>query len=78
MFLAEIRIAAKTSSLTAFALAPGALKTGIAIFVIFSIGILLTPDPALPTASKLVEISISCILYDLTKIASGEVTSSPI
>ena len=26
----------------------------------------------------LVEISISCILYDLTKIASGEVTSSPI
>ena len=50
IFLAEIRIDAKTSSLTAFEFAPGALKTGIACSVYFSIGMLLTPEPALPTA----------------------------
>ena len=42
----------KTNSLTAFALAPGVLKTTTPFFDAISIGILFTPAPALPTQSN--------------------------
>ena len=41
-----------TSSLTAFALAPGVLKTTIPLFVASSTGILFVPAPALPIHFK--------------------------
>ena len=77
IFLAVISIEARTSSLTALELAPGALNTGIAFSVYLSIGILLTPEPALPTAFNAFGISISCISNERRIIASGFVTSSP-
>ena len=44
---------ASTSSLTALALAPGALKTGMPRWLSFATGMLLVPAPARATASTL-------------------------
>ena len=41
-----------TSSLTAFAFAPGVLKTGTPILLSFGTGMLFVPAPARPTASS--------------------------
>ena len=60
--LDDINKAAKTISLTAFALAPGVLKTGIPIFEHSSTGILLTPAPALTIALTEEGISLICNL----------------
>ena len=62
MFLAPTIIAEITSSFTALEFAPGALNTTIPSSAHLSRGILLTPAPALPIASRLSEKSISCIL----------------
>ena len=53
------KIPAITSSLTAFAFAPGVLNTTIPFSAHLSSGMLLTPAPALATASKLSLYSIS-------------------
>ena len=45
---------ASTSSLTAFALAPGALNTGMPRLLSFATGMLLVPAPARATATTLV------------------------
>ena len=66
IFLAESNIPAITSSFTAFAFAPGVLKTTIPFSAHFSSGILLTPAPALAIASRLSGNSISCISWLLT------------
>ena len=67
-----------TNSLTALEFAPGALKTGIPFSVIFSTGILLVPAPARPIHFTVSGISISCILYERSKMASGCVISDEI
>ena len=51
IFLAAISNEAIVSSFTAFAFAPGALKTGTPLSLIASTGILFTPAPARPIAS---------------------------
>ncbi len=68
---APISMPAMASSLTAFALAPGALKTGTPLALIASMGMLLVPAPARPIAATVSGISMSCILYDRTSMASG-------
>ena len=67
-----------TNSFTAFAFAPGELKTTIPCSIHFSIGILFTPAPALPTANKESANFISCILKLRKRIASGLFISVPI
>ncbi|OQA17864.1 MAG: hypothetical protein BWY61_02093 [Firmicutes bacterium ADurb.Bin354] len=69
-------IPARTSSLTAFALAPGVLKTTTPFSAHLSRGILLTPAPARATAKSFSGSSISCIAALLTRIASASFTSS--
>ena len=64
------------SSLTPFAFAPGVLKTTIPLSAHLSRGILFTPAPALATAQRLSESSISCIAALLTKTASASAKSS--
>ena len=60
-FLAASSMPVRHSSFTALALAPGALNTTIPCFAHLSSGMLFTPAPALPTASRLSESSISCM-----------------
>ena len=62
---------ASTSSFTALALAPGALKTGMPRWLSFATGMLLVPAPARATASTLAGISIECTSAERTRIASG-------
>ena len=64
-------IAASTSSLTALAFAPGALKTGTPRALIALTGMLLVPAPARAMASTLAGISIACMSADRTSTASG-------
>ena len=71
MFLASANMPAKTSSFTALALAPGVLKTTIPCWLHFSIGILLTPAPALAIASSCSGSSMSCIAAERTRTASA-------
>ncbi len=52
--------AASTSSLTALALAPGALNTGTPRFDISATGMLLVPAPARPMARTLAGMAIAC------------------
>jgi len=58
-----------TNSLTPFALAPGVLNTTTPFSAHLSKGILLTPAPALATAKRLSDNSISCIAALLTNTA---------
>ena len=74
--LAASSIPQITISFTPFALAPGVLKTTMPFSAHFSSGILLTPAPALATATSLSENSISCIDALRTRIASASFTSS--
>ena len=67
-----------TSSLTAFALAPGVLNTAMPRSVHLGIGILFTPAPARAIARRDSGISISCIAALLTIIASGDCVLSSI
>jgi hypothetical protein len=67
---------ASTSSFTALALAPGALNTGMPIFVSFSTGMLFTPAPARPTALSDFGISMSCILNERSRMPSGSFMSA--
>ena len=66
-----MRIAASTSSFTAFALAPGALKTGTPRRESAATGMLLVPAPARPIAFTLCGIAIACMSCERTRIASG-------
>jgi hypothetical protein len=70
-----MRIDAITSSLTAFAFAPGALNTGTPRFERAATGTLFVPAPARATAFTLLGIVIACISADRTMIASGSATS---
>ena len=69
--------AASTSSLTAFAFAPGALNTGTPRFDISATGMLLVPAPARPIALTLAGIAIACMSCERTRIASGCSTALP-
>ena len=69
--LAAKSIIAIVNSLTAFALAPGVLKTTTPSSANLSKGILLTPAPALATHKTLFGNSISCIAALLTITASA-------
>ena len=69
--LAASSIPAITSSFTPFAFAPGVLNTTIPFSAHLSSGILLTPAPALATASRLSGSSSSCIAALLTRTASA-------
>ncbi len=60
-----------TSSLTAFAFAPGVLKTGTPSLLSFATGMLFVPAPARPTASSESGSVMSCILNERSRIASG-------
>ena len=62
--------------LTALALAPGALNTGMPSLLSLSTGILFTPAPARPTALRLFGISMSCILKERSRIPSGSFMSA--
>ena len=66
-----------TSSLTAFALAPGVLNTTMPCSLQRFKGILLTPAPARAIANRFSGSSASSILAERTKIASGFSTASP-
>ena len=65
-----------TSSLTAFALAPGVLNTTIPCSAHLSRGMLFTPAPALATARRLSPKSIDFISALLTRTASASFNSS--
>ena len=56
------RSPASVSSLTAFAFAPGVLKTTIPFSLHLSIGMLFTPAPARATAARFSPSSMSCML----------------
>ena len=71
MFRAAISMPAITSSLTALALAPGALNTATPRAVMAATGILLVPAPARPMALTVSGITRSCILAERTRMASG-------
>jgi len=73
---ALISSAANTSSFTAFALAPGALKTGTPRFDISATGMLLVPAPARPIALTVGAIVSACMSCERTRIASGARRSS--
>jgi len=60
-----------TSSLTALALAPGALNTGMPRSLMASTGILFTPAPARPMASTESAMGLSCIFSERSSRASG-------
>src|SRR5688572_18758209 len=62
---------ATTSSLTALALAPGALNTGTPIFESSFTGMLLTPAPARPTARRFFSNFMPCMSAERTRITSG-------
>jgi hypothetical protein len=66
-----MNMAARTSSLTAFALAPGALKTGTPRLDSAATGMLLVPAPARATALTLAGMSMVCMSADRSRIASG-------
>ena len=66
-----------TSSFTALAFAPGAMNTGTPRSLIFSTGTLFVPAPARAMASTLDGISISSMLCERTRIASGCAILSP-
>src|SRR5690349_11040634 len=70
-----MRIAAMTSSFTAFAFAPGALNTGTPRFESAATGTLFVPAPARPTAFTLFGIVIACMSAERTMIASGSALS---
>jgi hypothetical protein len=72
---AAINMLASTSSFTAFAFAPGALKTGTPRALIAATGMLLVPAPARPIARTLAGISIACISAERTSTASGSFIS---
>ena len=74
---AAISMPAITSSFTALALAPGALKTGTPRALIAATGMLLVPAPARPIACTLAGMSIECMSAERTRIASGRATSLP-
>ncbi len=68
----EVKIrAARTSSLTALAFAPGVLNTGIPRSVHAGTGILFTPAPALAIAISVDGTSSGVNRWLLTKMASG-------
>src|SRR5688572_3705965 len=75
--LATIRPAI-TSSLTALALAPGALKTGIPRSVMVTTGMLFTPAPARPIAFSEGPNVALCRSADRRRIASGSGISAPV
>src|SRR5688572_1009521 len=77
MLRAAISIAAITSSFTALALAPGALKTGTPRALIPVTGMLFTPAPARPIAFTLRGISIVRMSWERTMTASGSALSAP-
>ena len=62
---------ASTSSLTALALAPGALNTGTPRSLIAATGMLLVPAPARPMASTLAGMSMRCMSAERTSTASA-------
>src|SRR5712671_515353 len=72
---AAISIPASTSSFTAFALAPGALKTGTPRLESAGTGMLLTPAPARPTALSDAPNSNLCRSAERTRIAVGSFAS---
>ena len=74
----ESKSARRTSSFTAFALAPGVLNTTTPFSVSSGIGILLVPAPARATAFTLSESCMSCISAERTRIASGLLISDAI
>src|SRR5688500_8658685 len=76
MLRAASNMPATTSSLTAFALAPGALNTGMPRSDILAIGTLLVPDPARPIASSASGISMACKSAERTRMACGSTTSA--
>ena len=67
-----------TSSFTPLALAPGVLNTTIPFWAQESRGILLTPAPARPTASRFSGSSISCMEALRTRTASASAALSVI
>ena len=73
---AAISMPATTSSLTAFAFAPGALNTGTPRAVIAGTGMLFVPAPARAIASTPTGISAASRVVDRTRIASGSVMSA--
>ena len=77
MLRAASSSAATTSSLTALALAPGALNTGVPRFDISATGMLLVPAPARLIARTLAGIVIACMSCERTRIASGLSTDRP-
>ena len=64
-----------TSSFTALAFAPAALKTGMPRAFIFLTGTLLVPAPARAMALTLAGMSISSMFCERTRIASGSAIS---
>ena len=66
-----------TNSFTAFAFAPGELKTTIPCSAHLSTGILFVPAPALPIANSSVPNAKSCIFAERTRIPVGFSTASP-
>ena len=76
-FLDESKRPRITSSFTAFAFAPGVLKTTMPLSAQSATGILFVPAPALAIARSDFGISISCIDAERTIIASGFSISSP-
>src|SRR5262245_40098674 len=66
-----------TSSFTALAFAPGALKTGTPRLFIRSTGMLFTPAPARPIALTLAGMSIACMSWERTRMASGSCRCAP-
>jgi hypothetical protein len=69
---------ARTSSFTALALAPGALKTGTPRALIAFTGMLLVPAPARPTAFTDLPMTTPWRSADRTMIASGSSRLLPI
>ena len=78
MWRAPRKSPASTSSLTAFAFAPGELKTGTPRCESSGTGMLLVPAPARPTASTLAGMSMPCMSAERTRIASGRPISGPV
>ncbi len=77
MLRAASSSAASTSSLTALALAPGALNTGTPRFDISATGMLLVPAPARPMALTLAGIAMPCMSNERRMMPSGSSTFLP-
>ena len=75
---AAISMPASTSSFTALALAPGALKTGTPRALMALTGMLLVPAPARAIAFTLAGMSIACMSAERTSTASGSGMSLPV